>query len=153
MIHTVKGFHVINEAEVDVFFWNSLAFSMIQRMLAIWSLVPLLFVYSLYIWKFTVDVLLKPSLKNIEHYLVSMWNDLSCTIVWTFLVIAFLWDYSENRSLSEFPTVCCDPYSQRLWHSQQSRNRCFPGIFHCFQIFCNQHKGFKQFKKYILLKI
>ena len=32
--HTVKGFHVINEAEVDIF-WNSLAFSMIQEMLAI----------------------------------------------------------------------------------------------------------------------
>ena len=39
---TVKGFSVVNEAEVD-FFWNSLAFSMIQQMLAIWSLVPLAF--------------------------------------------------------------------------------------------------------------
>ena len=35
VIHTVKGFNIVNEAEVDVFFWNSLAFSMIQRMLAI----------------------------------------------------------------------------------------------------------------------
>ena len=42
VIHTVKGFSVINEAEVDVF-WKSLAFSMIQRMLAIWSLAPLPF--------------------------------------------------------------------------------------------------------------
>ena len=32
--HTVKGFNVVNEAEVDVF-WNSLAFSMIQWMMAI----------------------------------------------------------------------------------------------------------------------
>ena len=39
---TVKGFSVVNEAEVD-FFWNSLAFSMIQQMLAIWYLVPLAF--------------------------------------------------------------------------------------------------------------
>ena len=38
---TVKGFGVVNKA--DFFFWNSLAFSMIQRMLAIWSLVPLPF--------------------------------------------------------------------------------------------------------------
>ena len=36
--HTLKGFGVINEAEVDVF-WNSLAFSMIQQMLAIQLLV------------------------------------------------------------------------------------------------------------------
>ena len=42
VIHTVKGFSVINEAEVDVF-WKSLAFLMIQRMLAIWSLAPLPF--------------------------------------------------------------------------------------------------------------
>ena len=42
VIHTVKGFGIVNKAEIDVF-WNSLAFSMIQRMLAIWSLVPLPF--------------------------------------------------------------------------------------------------------------
>ena len=34
-------FRVCNEAEVDFFFWNSLAFCMIQQMLAIWSLDPL----------------------------------------------------------------------------------------------------------------
>ena len=43
VIHTVKGFGVVNKAEVDVFFWNSLALLMIQWMLAIWSLVPLPF--------------------------------------------------------------------------------------------------------------
>ena len=42
VIHTVKGFSIVNESEVDVFL-NSLAFSMIQRMLAICSLVPLPF--------------------------------------------------------------------------------------------------------------
>ena len=30
-------------------------------------------------------------------------------------------------ALSEFSTVCCDSHSQRLWHSQWSRNRCFSG--------------------------
>ena len=35
VIHTVKGFGIINTAEVDVFFWNSITFSMIQPMLAI----------------------------------------------------------------------------------------------------------------------
>ena len=42
VIHTVKRFGVVTKAEVDVF-WNSLAFSMIQWTLAIWSLVPLPF--------------------------------------------------------------------------------------------------------------
>ena len=43
MTHTVKSFHVVSEAEVDFFCFNSLAFSMIQWMLAIWSLGPLPF--------------------------------------------------------------------------------------------------------------
>ena len=40
VIHTVKGFGVVNN---QMFYWNSLAFSMIQRMLAIWLLVSLPF--------------------------------------------------------------------------------------------------------------
>ena len=35
VIHTVKGFGIVKKVEIDVFFWNSLAFSMIQQMLAI----------------------------------------------------------------------------------------------------------------------
>ena len=54
VIHTVKGFGVVNKAKVD-FFLNSLAFSMIQQMLAIWSLVPLPFlkpVWTSVNWQF-----------------------------------------------------------------------------------------------------
>ena len=40
VIHIVKGFSIVNE---DIFFWNILAFSVIQQMLAIWSLIPLFF--------------------------------------------------------------------------------------------------------------
>ena len=40
---------------------------------------------SLYIWKFSVHVLLKLSLKDFEHYLASMWNECICEVVWTFL--------------------------------------------------------------------
>ena len=51
---------------------------------------------SLNIWKFSVHVLLKPSLENFEHYFASMWNECNCAIVWTFFGIAFLWDWNEN---------------------------------------------------------
>ena len=72
VIHTVKGFGIVNKAEVHVF-WNSPAFLMIQRMLAIWSLIPLPFSKtSLNIWKFTVHVLMKPGLENFEHYITSL---------------------------------------------------------------------------------
>ena len=50
----------------------------------------------MYIWKFSVHVHLKPSLKSFEHYLTSMWNECSCMVVWTFFHIALLWNWNEN---------------------------------------------------------
>jgi len=50
----------------------------------------------LYIWNFLVHVLLEPSLKDFEHYFVSMWNECNCMVIWTFFSIAFLWDLNEN---------------------------------------------------------
>ena len=73
-----------------MFFWNSFAFSMIQRVLAIWSVVPLPFLNPAWIHcKFLVHELLKPSLENFEHYLASVWNECNCVVVWTFFGIAF----------------------------------------------------------------
>ena len=51
---------------------------------------------SLNIWKFSVHVLLKPSLDNFEHYFAGMWNEWNCMVVWTFFGIALLWDWNEN---------------------------------------------------------
>ena len=56
-----QGFGIVNKAEIDVF-WNSLAFSMIQWKLAIWSLVPLPFpssqvygFFSGHVWMWELD--------------------------------------------------------------------------------------------------
>ena len=40
---------------------------------------------SLHMWNFSVHILLQPSLKGFEHYLVIMWNENNCEAVWTFL--------------------------------------------------------------------
>ena len=88
----VKGFSIISEADENVF-WDSLAFSMIQWILPIWYLVPQT---SLYIWKFSVHVVLKLSLKEFEHYFASKWDECNCMIGWTFIGIAFLLDWKEN---------------------------------------------------------
>ena len=45
---------------------------------------------SLYIWVFSVHVLLKLSLKEFEYYLASIWNECNGVVVWTFFGIA-LW--------------------------------------------------------------
>ena len=81
-----------------MFFWNCLPFSMIQRMLAIWSLVLLPFLKPAWtsIWKFTVHVLLKPGLENFDHYFANVWNECNCAVVWAFFGIAFLRDLNEN---------------------------------------------------------
>ena len=79
------------------FFFYSFAFSMIQNMMAIWSLVPLTFLNpACTSEKFSVHVLLKPALKDFEHNLAGMWNECNCTVIWTFFGIAFLWDWNEK---------------------------------------------------------
>ena len=69
MTHTIKDFGIVNEAEVD-FFFNSTLFSTIQQQFDLWFLY--LSKSSLYIWKFSIHVLLKPSLKDFEHNLAGM---------------------------------------------------------------------------------
>ena len=44
---------------------------------------------SLNIWKFTVQVLLKPGLEYFEHYFGRIWNECNCAVVWAFFGIAF----------------------------------------------------------------
>ena len=93
MIHTVKGFSIVNEAEIDIFL-EFLSFLYGPTNVAnLISGSSAFFKPSLYIWKFLVYVLLKPSLKDFEHYFASMWNEHGCIVVWTFLVIAFLLDH------------------------------------------------------------
>ena len=72
-----------------MFFWNSLAFSMIRGcwQFDLWFLC--LFWIQLEHLKFFVHLLLKPSLENFEHYFARMWNECNCVIVWTFLALSF----------------------------------------------------------------
>ena len=79
-----------------MFFWNSLAFSMIQWMLAI-SGSSDFSKPSLYTWKFSVHVLLKASFRDFEHNLAIMWNEHSCLAVWTFFDIEMKTDLFQSR--------------------------------------------------------
>ena len=129
VIHTIKGFSIVNEAEVGVFLelpcfphdlmnvgnliYGSSAFSG----------------YSLYILEFSVHILLKPSLKDFEHNLASMWNVFNCMVVWKFFDIVLFWDWNENWSfpvlwpLLSFPNLlaCWVQHSHsiifRIWNS------------------------------------
>ena len=75
MIHTVKGFHIVNEAEVDIFLKLPCFLHGPMKggnLISGSSAFPK---SSLYIWTFSVHTLLMPSLKDFEHNLASMWNE------------------------------------------------------------------------------
>ena len=72
VIYTVKGFGVINKAEVDVFMKFSCFF---YDPADVGNLISGSFAFSkssLNIWKFTTHKLLKPGLENFEHYFTSV---------------------------------------------------------------------------------
>ena len=71
VIHTVKGFGIVNKAEVDIFLELSCFF---DDPTDVGNLISgsAFSKSSLNIWKFTVRVLLKPGLENFEHYFASV---------------------------------------------------------------------------------
>ena len=98
MTHIVQDFSIVNEAEVDVFLELSYFLHDPVNVGSMISDSSAFSKFSLYIWKFLVHVLLKPSLRDFEHNVGSMWNECNCAVVWTFFGIAFLWDRNENWS-------------------------------------------------------
>ena len=96
VIHTVKGFGIVNKTEVDVFLELSCFFDDPTDVGNLIFGSPAFSKSSLNIWKLMVHVLLKPDLENFEHYFVSMWDEGNVVVVWTFFGIAFLLDWNEN---------------------------------------------------------
>ena len=72
VIHTVKGFGIVNKAEIDVFLELSCFFYDPANVGNLISGSSAFLKTSLNIWKFTVHVLLKLGLRNFEHYLTSL---------------------------------------------------------------------------------
>ena len=67
-----KDFSIVNEAEIDVFLEFSCSFYDPTNVGNLISGFSAFSKSSLYIWKFSVHILLKPSLENFEHYFASM---------------------------------------------------------------------------------
>ena len=102
VIHTIKGFGIVNKTEVDDFLEFSCFF---YDPMDVGNLIYGSSAFSkssLNIWKFMVHELLKPGLENFEHYFTSVWDEYNCAVVGTFFGIAFLWDWDENWS---FPVL------------------------------------------------
>ena len=81
VIYTVKGFGIVNKAEINVFMELSCFF---DDPTDVGNLISGSSAFSksrLNVWKFTVHVLLKPGLENFEHYFTSMRDECSCVVV------------------------------------------------------------------------
>ena len=72
VIHTVKGFGIVNKTEIDVFLELCCFFDDPEDVGNLISGSSAFSKTSLNIWKFMVHILLKPGLENFEHYFVSM---------------------------------------------------------------------------------
>ena len=72
LIHTVKGFWIVNKAEVDVFLELPCFFNDPTDVGNLISGSSAFSTSSLNIWNFSVHVLLKPGLENFEHYFASV---------------------------------------------------------------------------------
>ena len=94
VIHTVKGYRVINETdfflEFPCFLYDPVNVGNLTSGSSVF------FKLSLYIWRFSIHVLLKPSLKDFEYNLISVQNEQNCAVVWSFFGIALLWDWNKN---------------------------------------------------------
>ena len=72
VIHTVKGFGIVNKAEIDVFLELSCFFDGPTDVGNLISGSSAFSKSSSNIWKFSVHILLKPGLENFEHYFASL---------------------------------------------------------------------------------
>ena len=72
VIHTVKDFGIVNEAELDVFLEFSFFFYDPRNVGNLISGSSAFLKSSLNIWKLSVHVLLKPCLENFEHYFANV---------------------------------------------------------------------------------
>ena len=115
VIRTVKGFGIVNKAEIDAFLGLSCFFDDPVDVGNLISSSSASSKSSLNIWKFMIHVLLKPGLENFEHYFARVWDECNCVVGWTFFGIAFLWDWNENWPFSVLWPLLSFPKLLAYW--------------------------------------
>ena len=96
MIHTVKGFSIVNETEIDVF----LKFpSFLYNPANVGNLIPNSSAFSkpsLDIWMFLVRIMLKPSMQDFKNDLTSMGDECKSLTVSTLFGTTLLGNWDED---------------------------------------------------------
>ena len=115
VIHTVKGFGIINKAKVDIFLELSCFFDDPEDFGNLISGSSAFSKSSLNIGKFTVHILLTHDLEDFEHYFASTWDECSCAVVLAFFGIAFLLDWNENWPVPVLWPLLSFPHFLAYW--------------------------------------
>ena len=107
VIHTVKGFGIVNKAEVDVFLECS---CFLYDPVDVGNLISGSSAFlkpRLCIWKFSIHILLKSSLKDFDHYHVSILNECSCiSLFWGDIIILRKVRHLQNIHIFTPPLLC-----------------------------------------------
>ena len=104
-MHTVKGFSVVSEAEVDVLLELP---CFLHDLTNVGNLIAGSSAFSkpiLYVCKFLVHVLLKTCLENFEYYFAIVWNECNCEVVWTFFGIRMKTDFQATAEFSKLAGI------------------------------------------------
>ena len=115
VIHTVKGFDIVNKAKVNFFLEISRFFDDPTDVGNLISGYSAFSKSSLNIWKLTIHLLLKPGLENFEHYFVSVWDECNFAAVWAIFGIAFLWNWNEHWPFPVLWPLLCFPNLMTYW--------------------------------------
>ena len=89
VVHIIRGFRIVNEAEVDVFLELSCFFDDPVHVGNLTSGSSAFSKATLNIWKFMVHILLKPGLENFEHCFASVLDECNCAVVENCLELRF----------------------------------------------------------------
>ena len=146
MFHTAKSFSTVNKdvfLEFACIFHNPKDVSKLISGSSVFSKSSLSSGKSqfMYCWSL-VHELLKPSLKDFEHYLASMWNECNCVVVWTFTGIALLRNWNENWpfpvlwTLLSFPNLLTGRFftTESPWKPTHWFDSCLPRDSYCFPV-------------------
>ena len=120
VIHTVKGFDLINKAEIDVFLKLSCFFDDPEYVGNLISSSCAFSKTSLNIWKFTVHVLLKPCLENFEHHFTGI-----CSVQFSHSVMS---DSLQPHELQHARLPCPSPTPRACSNSCSLSRWCHPTI-------------------------
>ena len=96
MIHTVKGFSVVHETEIDVFLESPCFLYDPANVGNLISGASVISKPNLDIWKFLVHVILKHSMQDFKHDFTSMGDECNYPLVSTFFSTTLLGNWDED---------------------------------------------------------